>query len=101
PRPIVDKLNAAINRAIRSDFFKARYEQNKIASHITMSAKLLVGEAVLSRPTTLTTTNPPRRCSDKPPVLCCAMIHDLITAIMVTSAAVLASELLVRMWEYF
>jgi tripartite-type tricarboxylate transporter receptor subunit TctC len=27
PRPIVDKLNAAINRAIRSDFFKARYEQ--------------------------------------------------------------------------
>jgi len=26
-RPIVDKLNAAINRAIRSDFFKARYEQ--------------------------------------------------------------------------
>jgi hypothetical protein len=29
------------------------------------------------------------------------MIHDLITAIMVTSAAVLASELLVRMWEYF
>jgi hypothetical protein len=29
------------------------------------------------------------------------MIHDLITGIMVTSAAVLASELLVRMWEYF
>jgi tripartite-type tricarboxylate transporter receptor subunit TctC len=27
PRLIVDKLNAAINRAIRSDFFKARYEQ--------------------------------------------------------------------------
>jgi tripartite-type tricarboxylate transporter receptor subunit TctC len=27
PRPIVEKLNAAINRAIRSDFFKARYEQ--------------------------------------------------------------------------
>jgi tripartite-type tricarboxylate transporter receptor subunit TctC len=27
PRPIVDKLNGAINRAIRSDFFKARYEQ--------------------------------------------------------------------------
>jgi tripartite-type tricarboxylate transporter receptor subunit TctC len=27
PRPIVDKLNAAINRAVRSDFFKARYEQ--------------------------------------------------------------------------
>jgi tripartite-type tricarboxylate transporter receptor subunit TctC len=27
PRPIVDKLNAAINRAIQSDFFKARYEQ--------------------------------------------------------------------------
>lgn len=27
PRPIVDRLNAAINRAIRSDFFKARYEQ--------------------------------------------------------------------------
>ena len=27
PRPIVDKLNAAINRAILSDFFKARYEQ--------------------------------------------------------------------------
>ena len=27
PRPIVDKLNAAINRAIRSDFFKTRYEQ--------------------------------------------------------------------------
>jgi hypothetical protein len=27
PRPIVDKLNAAINRAIRSDFFKARCEQ--------------------------------------------------------------------------
>jgi hypothetical protein len=29
------------------------------------------------------------------------MIHDLITAIMVTSAAVLASELLVRIWEWF
>jgi tripartite-type tricarboxylate transporter receptor subunit TctC len=27
PRPIVDRLNAAINRAVRSDFFKARYEQ--------------------------------------------------------------------------
>jgi tripartite-type tricarboxylate transporter receptor subunit TctC len=27
PRPIVDRLNAAINRAIQSDFFKARYEQ--------------------------------------------------------------------------
>jgi len=27
PRPIVEKLNAAINRAIQSDFFKARYEQ--------------------------------------------------------------------------
>jgi hypothetical protein len=29
------------------------------------------------------------------------MIHDLITAIIVTSAAVLASELLVRIWDYF
>ena len=29
------------------------------------------------------------------------MIYDLITAIMVTSAAVLASELLVRIWDYF
>jgi hypothetical protein len=29
------------------------------------------------------------------------MIHDLITAIMVTSAAVLASELLVKVWEWF
>jgi tripartite-type tricarboxylate transporter receptor subunit TctC len=27
PRPIVDKLNAAINRAVQSDFFKERYEQ--------------------------------------------------------------------------
>jgi tripartite-type tricarboxylate transporter receptor subunit TctC len=27
PRPIVDKLNGAINRAIRTEFFKARYEQ--------------------------------------------------------------------------
>ena len=27
PRPIVDKLNAAINRVVRSDYFKARYEQ--------------------------------------------------------------------------
>jgi tripartite-type tricarboxylate transporter receptor subunit TctC len=27
PRPIVDRLNGAINRAIRTDFFKARYEQ--------------------------------------------------------------------------
>jgi tripartite-type tricarboxylate transporter receptor subunit TctC len=27
PRPIVDKLNGAINRAIRTEFFKARYKQ--------------------------------------------------------------------------
>jgi hypothetical protein len=35
------------------------------------------------------------------PCYAAAMIHDLITAIMVTSAAVLASELLVRVWEFF
>jgi len=35
------------------------------------------------------------------PCYAAAMIHDLITAIMVTSAAVLASELLVRIWDYF
>ena len=29
------------------------------------------------------------------------MIHDLITAILMTSATVLASELLVRIWDYF
>ena len=33
----------------------------KIASHITISAKLLVGVAVLSRPTPPTTAKPPRR----------------------------------------
>lgn len=27
PRPIVERLNTAINRAIRTDFFKARYQQ--------------------------------------------------------------------------
>jgi hypothetical protein len=47
------------------------------------------------------------RCKKAPGVLtshpcyAAAMIHDLITAIMVTSAAVLASELLVRIWDYF
>jgi hypothetical protein len=35
------------------------------------------------------------------PCYAAAMIHDLITAIMVTSAAVLASELLGRVWEFF
>jgi hypothetical protein len=33
----------------------------EIASHITISAKLLVGVAVLSRPTPPTTAKPPRR----------------------------------------
>lgn len=35
--------------------------QAEIASHITISAKLLVGVAVLSRPTPPTTAKPPRR----------------------------------------
>jgi hypothetical protein len=46
----------------------------KIVSHITISAKLRVGVAVLSRPTTPTTAKPRRPCSDKPPMLRCR--HD-------------------------
>ena len=42
-----------------------------------------------------------RRWVSTDPCYAAAMIHDLITAIMVTSAAVLASELLVRIWDYF
>ena len=41
----------------------------KIASHITISAKLLVGAAVLSRPTTPTTTNLRAGVPRKPLVL--------------------------------
>ena len=82
---------ALARRSARHDIRRAKLMRAKIAYNYN-ECKLLVGEAVLSRPTTLTTTNPPRRCSDEPPVLCCAMIHDLITAIMVTSAAVLASS---------
>ena len=29
------------------------------------------------------------------------MIHDLITAFLVAFAAVLASEVMIRIWEYF
>jgi hypothetical protein len=48
----------------------------KIASHITISAKLLVGVAVLSDRHHTSTTAPrdAGRCSDKPPVLRCR--HD-------------------------
>ena len=74
----------------------------KIASHITISAKLLVGVAVLSR---TTTPKPPSRrpagVLTSHPCYAAAMIRDLITAIIVTSAAFLASELLVRIWDYF
>jgi hypothetical protein len=59
------RLNIRASEAMRA----------KIASHITISAKLLVGVAVLSRPAT---PKPPSRragrCSDKPPVLRCR--HD-------------------------
>ena len=54
----------------------------KIASHITISAKLLVGVAVLSRPTTPNTTKPPRAgVPTSHPCYATVMIHDLITAI--------------------
>ena len=45
------RLNIRASEALRA----------KIASHITISAKLLVGVAVLSRPTPPTTAKPPRR----------------------------------------
>ena len=73
----------------------------KIASHITISAKLLVGAAVLNRPTTPTTTNLRAGVPESHPCYATVMIHDLITAILMTSATVLASELLVRIWDYF
>jgi hypothetical protein len=45
------RLNIRASEALRAE----------IASHITISAKLLVGVAVLSRPTPPTTAKPPRR----------------------------------------
>jgi hypothetical protein len=35
------------------------------------------------------------------PCYAAAMINDLVTALLVTSAAVIGTELLVKLWEFF
>ena len=62
--PYTPKSGHAIALARRSARLNIRASEAlraKIASHITISAKLLVGVAVLSRPTPPTTAKPPRR----------------------------------------